>query len=732
MRDIDFPELFFPFEKSTPYRLAIFLSAVGNRAVNAGITVIAHERQALTALTHLLAHSVIDTKAPPLFSATCRLVADDFLPVFCAVYLYYLAQYFYHSSRDYLPVSLQYSLESAPLFFTSALFIFSQLKKIQFHMRNSVMLFEFPKAFQAMKGTSKIDNAICIDCNQLRFTKGEIRAFLLYHFRYYYLWSLEKIPVIGLLFSWITPFFGILFTGQFIAECHYASAGICERHRLANYNEYSELFFSLGLLHKTILYFLMGINFFASQSIFPLLTVFEKTIEAYPFLTPLLFIKPFLMPLAAIPNEAYESFFSVIALFYLIGLAYYMPFPPLVKTSKRLSFDFYSRDFLEIIIEGFIAFQKKGLKQWISETAEEKKSQQDDALVIAQRIENRKKFISQLFFVRCYRYANSALTFVEKNVSQIVVENKPIQSVLSFFLPTMLQHPDSVLMGVLLDPVIAPYAPKVLVDCKNALISIKNFIPVLQKVFFWGKKINDICNNRAFQWLIKGVSLFIPVSGVSLLPKIAEILTAEFIMEKLPAFLENLQSVADVLHDRTWIETKDYDSFMKDLSEVKKNIAILKKLCHELPASIIDDLLLWMRTREFYDYLDLSIAFFNSKIIFFVNKSSEELKALGYECLEPVVVEALDWSDEASIADFLQKALAEEVESRQCAWPVNLSTEIVPPAPNAAEPDEWDDVGDSENLFSEPPRLGSVAGTLLARVFPSKGDQSKDRKVRWF
>lgn len=669
-------------------------------------------REALTALPHLLAYCVTDKNAPPIFSTSLRLMGDDFLPVFLATYLFYLTQHYYYTNKEKIPESLQFLLESSSLFFSSTLFIFSLLRKIQFNVRSAVLLIEFPKAFYVMQNTTKIDNSVCTPCNRLRFTKGEIRAVLLYVTRLYVLEFVRKTPWIG---EPLAYFFRVMFTGQIIAEYHYASAGVCERHRLVNYQEYFELFFMFGLLHQA------SINVFTvavSQSTLAVSILFEKMIGNVFLATPLLTV------LANMPPSIYESIFSGISMFYLVGLAYYMPFPTPVEKTQRWFPDFGSRWFIETLMDFFIFSKKKELKQWVDSSNADIKSKNFNAAdEIKKRIDNRKEFFRQMFIVRWFQFTQSVLTSLNENaVFQRISTKKYIKIPLHYFLPSVLRSKNAVLT----DRVLILYTPKILTDLKNAIISVKSFLPVVLKMIKLGKKIDAVFSNRAVRWTLSGLSFFVPGVGF-LLPTAGEILTADFIMNKAPLYIDDLLGVCLFLNEKNIINEVEYDVYKKQLCEYKKNIDMLRKLLNELPKAVIDDLLVWMRTPEFNQLLTRAICYLDSKIDMLVKIDRRRLNELGFDSVDRVQLESFEYDQ---MDDREVKALLEELgmKERAAEEPDYCDRSVQAFVPKKL--DGWDEVDSSECLLKDVlpqsraltavnlcRKATCVAGTISAGIF---------------
>lgn len=667
--------------------------------------IVTHGKHALTALPNFLAYCVTDSKAPRIFYISKRLVVDDFLPVFLAVYFYQLAQYAYQSNKENIPESARYCLESVALFFTTALFVFSSLRKLQFYARTSVLSLEFPKAFHRMHNTVEIDNAVCASsCNALRFITGDIRSVLLYSARLSGLGlSAWQFPAL----SWLLFPFQILFAGQMIAEYHYASANVCERHRWINYKEYLELFLALGLLYQLGT---SGLAFVASQFTAFLSMQFERHVGNVFMLSPMLQV------LANLPREIYEPFFAGILMFYLIGLTYYMPFPNPVKETQRGFFDFGLRWLTETMMDFSIFSFKKMLKH---------RDESSGRLTFRQRLESVYQWIDWF----CKKTDNNL------RVASFL-QHQHMKAVTYFVLPTMLHSR----VGALTDPVLVLYTPRIFADIKNILRSISSFHPIVLKVVHMCKELDSIFSRSAVKWTLKGLSFFIPSVGF-VLPKMGEVLTVDFIMNKAPKYLADLLSVCNWLHDNKIIDNVFYDKYVKELRRFEKNITLLKKVLNELPKSVIDDFVAWIGTEECRAWITKCLVTLNTLNDHLMADNNKKLEQLGFAYIDYEQVEQCEYDmpSEESVRRCSEEAKARISAADSCLFPAEVTTTWVAAGLEAREQErpsgDWDEcesdvacASDDDSVVVSNHRL-QAARSKTGRTAWSAGVFSSSRKV---
>ena len=595
-----------------------------------------HGAEALTALPKFLSYCVTDPKAPRIYFISKRLIVDDFLPVFLAVYFYHLAQYLYQSTKESMPESLQSLLEKLSLVFTAALLMFSFLRKLQFQVRAAVLSFEFPRAFHGMPNTFAIDNDACRPCNALRFITGDMRSVMLYQSRLLSLALLgSSIEYLGLpIVSWFLTAYQVSISGQMIAEYRYASANVCERHRWESYKEYFNLFITLGLLHQVGTF---GLAFGMSQLTQFVHWQFERLFGNVLLLTPMLQV------LADLPKETYGTFLGGILMFYLIGLTYYMPFPRAVCASKSWSMDFL-RFANEIFMDGVISKMKKSLKL---------EGESKGHSLVRERFESTRNWVC---------WSNEKIHSIPGVMP--FLRHTYTRELMSFMLPSMLRTRTAALT----DPVFVLYTPRMFAEIKNILTSISSFRPIVLNVMGMGKELNSIFSRSSVKWTLTGLSFFIPQGGF-VLPAVGEMLTVDFIMNKVPKHLSDLRSICEWFHEKKLIWGESYDTYIKKLEEYEKDINLLKKVLNELPKAVIEDFLAWIGTEECRAWIAKSMITLNALNDQLARANEERLKQLGFDSISYGQVESFEYDVPTE-----ETVRCLEAAPVSCMWPSSMAT----------------------------------------------------------
>lgn len=602
--------------------------------------VLEHSKNASSALPNFLSYCVTDPKAPRIFHVSSVLLKGDFLPVLGATYLYQLIQSPYELNKEVMPEWTQFFFSAVLGIANIALYAFLALRLLQFTIRTAVVALEFPKAFHKMQNTSLIDNDICKSCNALRYASGDLRSILLGLVRLAAIGALKNYPVL----NWIGYFLRIVFSGQTIAEYRYASANVCERHRWVNYNAHAELFFALGALHQLAT---MGSAYLISQ-IFLFSGLKLELIAGN-----VLFIPTLLRELSNTQTALHEFFLGGVILYYMVGLTYYMPFPKNVNNTKRWVFDFGLRWLTEMLIDFAIFSFKKTLKQ------------RDE---VSQQLSFRSKINTG--YERGAWLLEKIAAF---RVVRWVLNNQRIKTVIHTALPNILTDKKAILS----DPVCALYTRRFMAETREILVSIQSFRPTLLNIFEMGKELDAIFSRRAVKWALKGLSSFIPGVGF-LLPKIGEILTADFVMNKAPKYLSDAIAVCHWMYDIKLLDDELYAKYSKLLSSYEKNIAMMKRILNEIPGSMIDEFFKWMESEECSNWITTALTKLDLMSDQLAKDNEPQLKALGFDPVSAEEVIGMEY-------DSVTLRLMHEYEPRlpsTCSWP--SQTELDQQAATAA------------------------------------------------
>ena len=258
-----------------------------------------HTLEQVRAIPEML--KTVATKERPrrLFTHTARIMAQDVMPIIAVnAANYHLQQYYDDETREGVA---NLAINVALFLAGSATSLFTKKKGLKINARTGLLLagnsYTFNKTTKDDR--QKVDDAVCKDCTNLRFFKGEVRDILAYYPQQLAIDGLRYIPHVGDYIA--TPLSWIL-NGQLFLSHRLGNDGICDRHRGVYYQENPELTMSLGFGH-------------------------DMAVKAltYP-----------IESITGLPAEYYRGPIASLMSLYFVGLVHHMNLPTPVKESKRL------------------------------------------------------------------------------------------------------------------------------------------------------------------------------------------------------------------------------------------------------------------------------------------------------------------------------------------------------------------------------------------------------------
>src|SRR3990167_9242227 len=536
-------------EKETVFFASEILQAV-SRTLN-----LKKEKQGvMTELSVLKTTFIPDAEKPSLLLDSFRLFRDNFLPIFAAHYAYAFLEHQHALNKENLPGTINYLYENSLPLLSVALFTFTLFQKIPFHVRTAVMLVEYPKIFYAMPKPDNyqyIDDAICVECNKLRYMKGEIIDLLVYFFTQILLWIITIIPdlvpylvaplplatllrVTLTIFSYLVYPITVFTLGQAMATYLYAHA-LCYRHRRVNFQQYREIFMFIGLLQQ--------ISVFALTSLTVGVVDYFK-LSCRQEMGDVFLLTSLIEALNKIPRSVYDFYFSGIVTFLMIKLTYSISFPKTVGITNRY--------FPDLGVHGFVS---KLYKHTILEFKENLINNNGD---------------------------NSWGRWSEKKIIAWLSDKKE-----SWWLKKFLQ-----------DPIIARSWPVVLRNINEGLDAILSYRKSMMEVLPYIEKINSIFSKR-----LPKIALQITVG--SLVADATQIFTKEFITITSPKLLPDILSVLNALREYKIISKEKHSELTVKIMSIQKNVLMLRKILNELPDSVIHDFLVWTQSDRCFNLITL-------------------------------------------------------------------------------------------------------------------------------
>lgn len=601
-RDWDSGDLQIEIQKSELLYWAAYFAKTG--IVNTGPWIKAavcrmagYERQIFTHFSTFLGHCLSHEKAPPIFSFSWELIKKDALPVLFASYLYSLSEQVLRT--DEASWRLFSALSQTVLMAAYAVaFIYTKLRNIQFYTHTAVLQLQFPKAFYQMSSVfNPIDKTVCKDCTVLRYSKGEIRDILVLLTQPIGLWLMQReilyfspiaYPVQYALYYLLST----MFSGQAIFAYPLASAGLCERHRRENVREYPGLCFMLGASH-----FLLSKLFSAvlTLSTWAPEYVVLHSVGNVPVVSQLL------SALSNIPFSVHETYLSGIVMLFMIGLAHYIRFGTTVSESKGWwpELTYIPVDYG--IDVGVLRF-KRDFKKLDKSTATE--------------LWDVKSVIESVTW-----YVSKIKDCVMWIATQMMINDPAVIKSARVFMPPLFSN-DSIFKDKLLRGTV----PGALNGVNNVLDYILRFRASACDIVDLIKKIDEFCCKTSVQIL----SWCLGLSTVTTL------LTVDFLVVKSPKYFDELLSWCVTLIDLKLMSEEFFDEIQKKVSSIKNNLSIVRPVLSDLPREGLDQLLEFVRSETFTQWLETSAAFFSALLEKNLSANQKETENEGFQVVAQV------------------------------------------------------------------------------------------------
>ena len=192
--------------------------------------------------------------APEIVALTKTIFNQDMLTVLLVNYGYFLLEAQANTFNDTM---VGVVVNVALTFLSASLLLLTVPYSIQFFLHKTALLLKLPETFRLMsRDRQVISNAVCANCNVLRYNKGLFRDIVNFLFQQLLLFSIRSMPKLvspagSLAISWLSMSaypLEWLFTGQLLFGYPLFAAGLCQREVLINLQQYPELYIAMGQL----------------------------------------------------------------------------------------------------------------------------------------------------------------------------------------------------------------------------------------------------------------------------------------------------------------------------------------------------------------------------------------------------------------------------------------------------------------------------------------------------